>query len=209
MKDFLVEIRTNAWRTSGARYNASRRLKRRELISTISLAIFSSFTVALAFMQKIYAAQPGSRLDNYLTALSACLGIFLLAISLVEWGVGAAAKADALHRNAEDLNSFQRKILQRLTELASGREMSWSEIDGLRAEYDAIKERCSYNHDPIDDLFFRAEHRESVEFKDLNGKPQITDCGRRWSKCKYFLSSVWYFGIFWVIILTFIALTPW
>jgi hypothetical protein len=167
MRKFLQNIRTDAWRTSSARYNASRRLKRRELISTISLAFFSALTVALAFLQRIYSTQSGTLLDNYLTALSVCLGVFLLVISLMEWGTANSAKADVLQRNAEDLNAFQRKVAQRIAELDAGEPINWQSVDELRTEYETIKEHCSHNHDPIDDLAFIAKHRHSEEIQKI------------------------------------------
>ena len=53
MKDFISDLRTTAWRTAGARYNAARRLKQRETFSTVNLALLS----ALTFMSR--PAHPG------------------------------------------------------------------------------------------------------------------------------------------------------
>ena len=73
MTDFLLALRTTVWRTAGARYNAARRLKRREFMSVLSLALLSSLSVAIAFLQRIYSPQGGTPLDNYLTALQVVL----------------------------------------------------------------------------------------------------------------------------------------
>jgi len=200
MKDFLVSLRTQAWRTAGARYNAARRLKRRELFSTVSLAMFSALSIAVAFVQHIYAAQEGTHWDNYLTALSVCLGVFLLAISLMEWGARNGAQADSLHRNAEVLSGFQLKIAQRASELESGKAMSWQDVESLRTEYEVIKSQCQYNHEPIDDLQFRASKRMAPEFAGADGNPSISKVNAKWIWLKWFLASVWYFGLFWIVI---------
>ena len=84
MNDFLTNLRTQAWRTHSARNAAARRLKRRELFSTVSMAFFSAISVAIAFLQRIYVTG-GSAEDNFVTGLSGVLGIFLLTISLMEW----------------------------------------------------------------------------------------------------------------------------
>ena len=209
MRDFLISIRTNAWRTSRARYNAARRLKRREFFATVSLAFFSAATAALAFMQKVYAAPSGTPLDNYLTALSACLGIFLLAISLMEWGSANGAKADAMHRNAEDLNALQLKISMSIAKLDESVSMTWDDVDALRREYESVKERCSYNHAPIDDEFFRATHRKAKEFQQVDGAPQIGLVEGSWIALKYLCSSIWYFLIFWGVLIALLSYTPW
>ena len=83
MKDFLVSLRTMAWRTAGARYNAARRLKRREWFSTFSLASLSALSIAVAFAQRIYSPQSGTPLDNYLTAMSVSLDLPLPATGAV------------------------------------------------------------------------------------------------------------------------------
>jgi hypothetical protein len=222
MEKYLSDLRTNAWRTGGARYNAGRRLKRRDLWAVISLSFFSALTVALAFIQKIYVTQPGTSLDNYLTALSACLGVFLLAISLIEWGAAAGAKADTLHRNAEELNKFQNKVALKLAQLKSNTIVEWAEVEGLFNEYELIKERCPYNHEPIDDLAFQVEHRLSPEFSkrptenpihqqstalSTNLTPKIGQFDAFCIKIKYWLSSILYFSLFWIVILILAVLT--
>ncbi len=209
MKEYLQALQTQAWRTSGARYNAARRLKRRELFSTVSLAMFSALSIAVAFIQRIYASLAGSTLDNYLTALSVCLGVFLLAISLMEWGAANGAKADALHRNAEDLNAFQRKLAQRLAQIDAGAELIWDTVEDLRNEYEIIKERCSHNHEPLDDLLFRAAHRASDEFLRSAGESALDDWEARWVAFRWHFASVWYFGLFWLVIASALALARW
>ena len=200
MKDFLLSLRTQAWRTAGARYNAARRLKRRELFSTGSLAMFSALSIAVAFVQRIYSTQPGTPWDNYLTALSVCLGVFLLAISLMEWGARNGAQADALHRNAEDLTGFQLKVAQRVAELESDQAVSWQDIEGLRTEYEVIKSQCQYNHEPIDDLQFKASKRLAAEFVGHDGKPSLGRIAAARIWLRWFLASIWYFSLFWVAI---------
>lgn len=203
MEKYLIELRTVIWRTAGARYNAARRLKRKELFSTISLTFFSVITICLAVIQKIYAPaiskSPG--LDDYLTTLSILAGIFLLAISLMEWGSRNGSNADALYKNAEDLNSLQRKIKQELFRPDST-STTWEECGKLSVEYDAVQSRCDVNHDPLDDQCFLAANRTAVEFVSKNiGSSEAVRIKALW-----FLSSVWYYLIFWVVSL--IALVP-
>lgn len=209
MEEFLKELRTKVWRTAGARYDAARRLKRREIVSTISLAFFSALTVVLAFVQRVYAQQAGTAFDNYLTALSVCLGIFLLAISLIEWGAGAGSKAEALHRNAEDLTALQILIWQRISEVESGKVGKWSDIDDLRTEYERIKERCTANHDPLDDRTFLAHNRMAPEFLDKDRNPKIGSMESYWITSRYFITSLWYFAVFWLLLVLALWNIPW
>jgi len=201
MLSFIHKLQTDAWRTSGARYNASRRLRRRELFSTVSLALFSAMSVGLAFIQRLYAAG-GTPLDNYLTAFSACLGVLLLSISLMEWGAANGAKAELLHRNAEDLNSFQRKIELKLAGGAGvSAQFTVEQADELRQEYELIKSQCPHNHAPIDEELFRASKRFAREFLDSSGQPRYTWASTFVVQLRWYTHSVWYFCLFWLLIL--------
>ncbi len=197
MKDFISDLRTTAWRTAGARYNAARRLKQRETFSTVSLALLSALSVAAAVAQRIYSPQPGTALDNYLTAVSVAVGVFLLAISLLEWGAANGAKSDGLHRNAEELTAYQIKLKQTLAQMDFGKVLADAEVDGFRIEYEAIKNRCAHNHAPRDDELFRAQQRRSKEFATAQGGQCMSDLKVlgiwfmwEWSTVRFFL-LVW------------------
>ncbi|MDO3517740.1 SLATT domain-containing protein [Ralstonia pseudosolanacearum] len=176
MKDFLAEMRTRAWRTAGARYNASRRLKMREWVSTCSLALLSALSIAVAFAQKTYSPAAGTPLDNYLSMLAVGVGVLLLVVSLLEWGAGYGARAEALHRNAELLTAFQIKVAQTIALLDSGAPTTAEVVNSLRVEYEEIKDKCITNHLPRDDALFRA-HRRSDKTFERDGKPTM-NCKR-------------------------------
>jgi len=201
----LTKLRTDAWRTSSARYNAARRLSRREFFATTSLALLSAMTVAIAFIQRVYAP-PSSAADNYFTALSASLGVFLLTISLVEWGARTGSISDALHQNAEKLNAMQRKIGIKIAVAAAGNPVTWNDTQALSDEYEAIKADCRHNHQPIDDEYFRAKQRTAVEFRDTSGNPMISQNDAWRVSALWHLSSVWYFAGLWLVVVSLLAL---
>ena len=201
MKQYLACLRTTAWRTAGARYNAARRLKQRESFSTFSLAALSALSIAVAFAQRIYSAQPGTPLDNYLTALSVGLGVFLLAISLLEWGAAYGAKADALHRNAEDLTAYQLELAQVLAQMDAGCAFTGEQVSQLRVRYETIKDRCPHNHAPSDDQLFKAQHRTAPEFAEAAVGLTMTHCEARMVRACWHASTVWFFLLVWVVVL--------
>lgn len=199
MQNFLETLRTTAWRTAGARYNAARRLQRREWFSTFSLSLLSGLSIAVAFAQKVYV-KPGSPLDNHLSFLAVAVGIFLLVISLMEWGVGHGAKAESLYRNAENLTAFQLKLKQILSLSNPVSATTEEEADALRLEYEAIKAKCHCNHMPIDDKFFRAQKRLADEFSKKDGKPEMNHCESILTKVHWNTSGLWFFGIVWILV---------
>jgi hypothetical protein len=211
MASILEELATTVWRTSGTRYNAARRLKRRELVSIASLSFFSAFTIVIAFIQRVLVTAESPALDNYLSVLSMCLGLFILVLTLIEWGAGCALKADVLHRNAEELNVLQRKIWYciKINGEAGNNDSSFACVDGFREDYEDIKAKCQYNHEPIDDSFFRAVNRFSAEFLIGQNKPKMCICESFYTHVIYWFSSIWYFTLFWVVISVVTYLTPW
>lgn len=200
MRQFIANLQTRAWRTSGARYNAARRLKQRETFSTFSLAMLSALSVAAAIAQRVYSPRPGTPLDDYMTVVSIALGVILLAISLLVWGAADGAKAEALHRNAEDLTAYHLAVAQVLAEMADGKNMATGEVDALRVEYETIKARCPYNHAPSDDALFRAKMRMAREFADENGAPTITRFDSLIIKVSWELSKIWFFLLVWLAV---------
>lgn len=200
MKQYLSSLRTTAWRTAGARYNAARRLKQRESFSTFSLAALSALSIAVAFAQRIYSPQSGTPLDNYLTALSVGLGVFLLTISLLEWGAAYGTKADTLYRNAEDLTAYQQKLAQVLAQMNAGCAFNDEQVSQLRLEYETIKNRCSYNHAPSDDLLFKAQHRTAPEFTEAVGPPAMSRCEAGAIRVRWHVSTVWFFLLVWLTV---------
>ena len=84
VENSLLALEESVRKTAGVRYNAARRLERRDWFATFSIAMFSAISVGIAVMQKVYALLPGSLIDDYLTALSIFIGIFVIVISLIE-----------------------------------------------------------------------------------------------------------------------------
>ena len=198
--EFLTRLRFTAWRTMGARFNAARRLKRRDIIGAFSIAVFAMIGVGLAIVQPIYEIKPGN-LDNFLTALSVLLGMFVVAISLIEWGYQGGHKAEVLYRTGEELTEFHRKLDQILS---TSKDVG--DINSLRIEYEQIKRRCPYNHEPVDDRAFRAEH--PAEFKDAAGNG-LNAFSCICYRLAHFVSPALYFGILWLIVLALLVAMPW
>lgn len=198
MKPFLVDLRTKAWRTAGARYNASRRLRRREWVSTSSLALLSALSVGVAFSQKVYA-KSGTPLDDYLSVVAMGLGVLLLVISLLEWGAGYGVRAEALFKNAELLTAFQFKVAQTLEAMNAKVTVSLHDVDLLRQEYEAAKDRCTTNHQPLDDALFRAQKRFDPAFRGPD-KAQMGLLDALYTQVAWLVAELWFFGLIWLLV---------
>lgn len=63
--------------------------------------------------------------------------MLLIIISLIEWGVASGAKSEALFRNAELLNEYERKLSLFKNSLKNEMtEEDYKNIDNLRDEYE-------------------------------------------------------------------------
>lgn len=207
--NFVADLRTTAWRTEGARFNAARRLKRRDWFATFSIAAFSAAGIGVTFVQKVYEITAGTPADKYLTAVSLCLGFFVIVISLIEWGGGGAVKAEALFQNAQKLNAFQRELGQVLSEINDKRTLSPAEVAQLRERYEQIKVECPHNHEPFDDQLFLTQIRLDPDFEKIFQRSPPSWLYAKWASLKVLVSIVWYFGMFWLGIAVLLWLTPW
>ncbi|WP_313007898.1 SLATT domain-containing protein [Stutzerimonas nitrititolerans] len=204
METYLKKLATQAWQTAGARYNAARRLRQRELFSTISLAMFSALSIAIASLQLVYSDELSKCMIQYLTAFSISLGLLILTFTLMEWGSSNSTRAAELHSNAENINSFQSKIWLSISQLKDGFPHTWAEIETLRSEYEDIKQSCSANHSPLDHKLFVSNHRKAPEFssKAPHGWRHLL------TKFSWYFSSVWYYIISWFAIAAAILSAP-
>jgi SMODS and SLOG-associating 2TM effector domain family 5 len=200
MLQTLEDLRFSAWRTSSNRFDATRRLKRREILSTLSLSLFSVLTIGVAVVQRVFGIVPGSPTDNYLTVIAVVSGMCILVVSLIEWGNANAVGGEALHRNAEELNNFQRRVKLLIDQAACG-SVGTADCILLEAEYARIKGSCPFNHAPIDDLQFLALHRNEPEFLDkITKEPRIS-----WMRAQYIFLQWWASGLGYVSLIWLVA----
>ncbi len=111
---FAKDLQTKIWRTSGARFNAARRLRRRERFSCFSIASFSAVGIALTIVQRVYGVPPETNVDNQYTLLALAISLFVLVISLIEGAGGNLLRAERLHQNAVELDTLQQRVGQLL-----------------------------------------------------------------------------------------------
>lgn len=201
MKKFLDSLSKAAWETSCARYNSSRRLKVREIFSTISLALIGLSGIALTLIQYFWGAGLNPNFNIFITAFSIILSMLLIIISLIEWGFASGAKSEALFRNAELLNEHERKISLFKSSLKEEiAEDDYKKIDNLRDEYEKIKSTCVFNHSPIDYEYH----------KIIKNRYYITHTSESFSfwrilkgRVAYSISSIWGYLFIWLVVVMF------
>lgn len=151
-KDLAKSFDRHLWITKGARFNAYRRLMRKNYASifTISILTFYSLVLALVPWNDICPEQ-----EKLIPTISVSVSIFILILSLLEVAKGYEVKAERLHQNAMALNGLYDEF-----EIS---EKNSSDLKTFNERYHTLLQGCSENHNPCDSRFFQSEHPH--EFK--------------------------------------------
>lgn len=187
--DLLFKLKTTAWITAGARYNAVRRFQRRSRLSLVTISILSGVGVLAPFL-----LPEGAAASKY----SAFLAMLVLVVGIIEAASEFGAKAAMLFANAEDLNAFQ----SRLGAVIASSSVMPQDLQGFDDEYQRIKKECQYNHDPVDFDRFKLQHVSSPEFAKGNGDPALGWFAALRVRAAYELHSIWWLIMLWVMALT-------
>lgn len=159
------------WRTIGARFNASRRLQRKQNASVFSISILSVYLM-------IEAVIPPSFIKNIdpvsINSVVILASVFILILSLLEARKSYELKAERLHNSAIALNKvYGMWQLDKANEVGARKCIE---------EYHVLISTCSENHEPIDDAVFRAAHRVDFNMCWLECK---------WIEIQNFIVTYW------------------
>ena len=178
----LLALRNRAWITSGARYNAARRLRTRSRLSLATIALVSALGIAAPLLLASESFV-GSR-EN-LSLYSSILSIFILVVAIIEGAASYEAKADTLFRSAELLNAFRLRVNVLLIDESS---QSVEELGKLTSEYERIKSECAINHEVVDFNLVRAAHPGDFELPENWIRKPL-------ARIVYFLYSTWWLSL--------------
>ena len=73
----------------------------------------------------------------------------------------------------------------------------WNPPNDWDEKYARIRLSCTYNHEPIDDDFFRVKQRNADEFVTQNNKPCFNLLESLWISLKWHLSGVLFYVLCW------------
>ena len=152
-------------------------------------------------MQKVYALLPGSLIDDYLTALSIFIGIFVIVISLIEWGVNARLNAKLIWQNAEKLNAFKYRLTLWLAQAKDGIALTRAEVAPIYDEYETIKRSCPVNHETVDYEMYLIQTSANSGFAARDKLSKYNSMKVSMVYLESLLTGIGYFLIFWLIIL--------
>jgi hypothetical protein len=153
--DFGSELDRKIWLTKGARFNAYRRLRKQHELSLRAISFLSAYLIVLSIfllLPDIGLDESGRRVAGVGTI---AMSLFILVLSLLESTKNAQLRAEVHHNCGLDLSRLYDRLRIALTSAAADRVT----LQTIADEYGNILQRFNENHEPEDDLLFRAQHK--------------------------------------------------
>ncbi|GAB0111673.1 hypothetical protein PA7559_29430 [Pseudoalteromonas distincta] len=136
------------WRTKGSRFNACRRLERKNGTLTFVTSCSSIHLLAIGIIQLTNLIDITKHQSDWLSFISIILSIIILAHSLHENGKEHSLKSQRHHSCGIELDRCYSKL----------QYASDSEVKEISEEYNKITEKYLLNHETIDDLYFQLQN---------------------------------------------------
>ncbi|NQY87205.1 MAG: SLATT domain-containing protein [Colwellia sp.] len=146
-----TSLNNRIWRTKGARFNAYRRLEKKNSALTFITSFSSIHLLAIGILQLsnlITLSDDQSKLLNFITIT---ISIIILAYSLVEGGKEHGLKSERHHLCGIELD----RCYSKLQHITAGDTYG---LIKLTEDYNDVTEKYLLNHDTVDDEFFQLQN---------------------------------------------------
>ncbi|MCP4989549.1 MAG: SLATT domain-containing protein [Colwellia sp.] len=181
-----TSLNNRIWRTKGARFNAYRRLEKKNSALTFITAFSSIHLLAIAILQLSNLVPLSADQSKLLNFISITISIIILAYSLFEGGKEHGLKSERHHLCGIELDRCYSK-LQFID------DSDTTGIIALAEEYNEVTEKYLLNHNTIDDDFFKltcADDFPAMAGKSLFSKFKIYFFYSYYNAAKAFVLAV-------------------
>ena len=187
----------NDWKVvKRARFNASKRLERKQSAGIVTLAIVALYGGLISVFNLMFKHRVGGDTRDILEYVAVVSSWLTLIIGLTEQQKCHAANARELHDCARDVNDLQKH-------LAAAPIVNEAQIGPFLARYGQIMDRCRPNHDDVD--YRLAEATPSREERaELEGRARWNAASQRRALAMARAAHVW--STYWFYVM--IAVTP-
>ncbi|MFD2167221.1 SLATT domain-containing protein [Thalassotalea euphylliae] len=145
------KLSTRIWRTKGARFNAYRRLSKKNSALTFITSFSSIHLLALGILQLSGIVSISPDQAKLLNFIGMTVSLIILAYSLIEGGKEYGLKSERHHLCGIELDNCYSQLQFKNEQ---------SDIEALASRYNAITKKYLLNHDTIDDEYFRLQHQD-------------------------------------------------
>ncbi len=177
-----------------ARFNASKRLERKQSAGIVTLAIVALYGGLISVFNLMFKHRVGADTRDVLEYVAVVSSWLTLIIGLTEQQKGHGSNARELHDCARDVNDLQKQ-------LAATTVISEQQLAPFLHRYREIMEKCRANHDDID--FRLAEAAVSKEEqKRLAAAGQWNERTQLWkvkrARIAYHFNTYWFYVAIWM-----------
>lgn len=169
------------WKTKGSRFNAVRRLNKKNQWSIASISILSVYGISIPIIQSNMDSTQCPQVNSWYNLIAILLSIFILVLSLLEGSQNYQVRAERLHKNAMEISELHSK-LDYLSRCQSQDKRLSSKLEKIAMEYENLVSNCPENHEIDDYTLFRVQHRDSFKIC----KPYA-----KYIEIKLFLQNYW------------------
>lgn len=147
--------------TAGCRFNAAKRLEKRDR-RMISLSAFTSVYVILLSVLPLFF-EVGIVIAKILTAITIIFSLIILASSLLQYSNNDPVRAEQHHRCALEINALRRQL--RSTEVCD-----MEVLNRYSGTYDGIIQKYGINHLDIDFYKYKLDHPDEYYVVTVDSK---------------------------------------
>jgi hypothetical protein len=192
---WLKAKHVNDWkRVKRARFNAAKRLERKQSAGIVTLAIVALYGGLISVFNLMFKHRIGGDLRDVLEYVAVVSSWLTLIIGLTEQQKGHGAQARELHECAQAVNDLQKQ-------LAAAPLADESQLAPYLARYRTIMERCRPNHDDVDMRLAEATPSRE-ERRELIEAARLDEAGirrrHRLARAETFLLTYWFYAMVWV-----------
>jgi len=144
-------LNNRIWRTKGSRFNAYRRLAKKNSTLTFVTSGSSIHLLAISILQLTNLVPINSNQSQWLSFISIIISIIILAYGLYENGKEHGLKSERHHSCGIELDGCYSKL-----QFISDNEAEKFII--IANEYNQITAKYLLNHETIDDLYFQLQN---------------------------------------------------
>lgn len=182
-----------------ARFNAAKRLERKASAGMVTLAVVALYGGLVSVFNLMFKHRVGAETRDILEFVAVVSSWLTLIIGLTEAQKGHAAAARDLHDCAREINDLQKNLSAAVVQTEA-------EMKPFLDRYNAVIERCRYNHDDVDfDLARQSPSREERALASgrqaAGAAPEATEDGEgqswwgRQARLRWHLTTYWFYAM--------------
>ena len=162
-------LRDKMWKTKGSRFNAVRRLNKKNQWSIASISILSVYGISIPIIQSNMDSTQCPQVNSWYNLIAILLSIFILVLSLLEGSQNYQIRAERLHQSAMEISALHSKLDYLFKCQLQDKRLS-SKLEKIVMRYEELVSNCPENHEIDDYTLFRVQHRDYFKICKIYAK---------------------------------------